>query len=172
MSIAAARQCRVALIGRQEMKETDVISRNDALSNDKPSALASLRVYENPQDIIQGSGLSIAEKRDILSSWASDARAVPDAPSLRRLDSGAVVSIRNILDALKVLDGLEYSKPRRVNLKQSWRRRQNISFRGWLSSEFRGRRNDDDDDPPPCPTVIAPLPGLPPFGAEAELEAA
>ena len=155
------------------MKETDVTSRNDGLSNEKLSVFAPQQLYENPEEIIHGSQLSIAEKRDILSSWASDARAVPDAPSLRRLDNGAVVSIRDILDALKVLDGFEYSKPRRINLKQSWRRRQNIGFRGWLPSELRGRRNDDDDDdPPPCPAVIAPLPGLPPFGAEAELEAA
>jgi len=120
------------------MKETDVIAKHDAFSNQKPLALASLRVYKNPQDIIQGSGLSIAEKRDILSSWASDARAVPDAPSLRRLDSGAVVAIREILDALQVLDGVEYSKPRRVNLKQSWRRRQTLVFAGGYRRSFAG----------------------------------
>ena len=39
--------------------------------------------------------------------------------------------------------------------------------------QWRHREDDDDDDdPPPCPAVIAPLPRLPPFGAEAELEAA
>ncbi len=46
-------------------------------------------------------------------------------------------------------------------------------FRPWLPALFwRRHRDDDDDDPPPCPAVITPFPRLPPFGAEAELEAA
>jgi len=44
----------------------------------------------------------------------------------------------------------------------------------WLPTVCRWGRddNDDDDDPPPCPAVIAPMPRLPPSGAEAELQAA
>jgi HSP20 family molecular chaperone IbpA len=41
-----------------------------------------------------------------------------------------------------------------------------------LTAEPRKDRSDDDDDPPPCPAVISPLPRLPPFGMQAELEAA
>jgi hypothetical protein len=154
------------------MKETDLFSRIYSSSDEKLSSLVPQPLHANPQEVLRDSSLSIAEKRNLLSSWASDARAIPDAPALRQLDSGAVVNIRDILSALQILDGFEYSKPRRLNSKKPWRRRQSMGFLGWLPSEFRGRRTDDDDDPPPCPAVIAPLPGLPPFGAEAELEAA
>ena len=154
------------------MKETDLFSRVYLSSDEKLSSLGLQPLHANPQEVLRDSSLSVAEKRNILSSWASDARAVPDAPALRRLDSGTVVNIRDILSALQTLDAFEYSQPRRLNSKKPWRRRQSMGFRGWLPSEFRGRRTDDDDDPPPCPAVIAPLPGLPPFGAEAELEAA
>ena len=44
------------------------------------------------------------EKKAVLASWISDARAVESAPSLRRLDSGAVVEVDAILRALVLLD--------------------------------------------------------------------
>jgi hypothetical protein len=44
--------------------------------------------------------LTTAEKKAVLASWISDARAVENAPSLRRLDSGAVVEVDAILHAL------------------------------------------------------------------------
>ena len=52
--------------------------------------------------------------------------------------------------------------------------RQSGSTRRQISKMFvwRRRDDDDDDDPPPCPAVIAPMPRLPRFGAEAALEAA
>ena len=52
--------------------------------------------------------------------------------------------------------------------------RQSGSTRRQMSKMFPWRRrdDDDDDDPPPCPAVIAPMPRLPRFGAEATLEAA
>jgi hypothetical protein len=49
--------------------------------------------------------LSLREKRAILSSWASDACAVESAPGLRRVPgSGQVVSVDEILEALRALD--------------------------------------------------------------------
>jgi hypothetical protein len=48
--------------------------------------------------------LTTAEKRAVLASWISDVRAVEDAPSLRWLDSGAVVEVDAILQALVSLD--------------------------------------------------------------------
>jgi hypothetical protein len=48
--------------------------------------------------------LSHAERRAILTSWASDARAVEDAPWLRRLDNGANIRLSEVLEALKALD--------------------------------------------------------------------
>ena len=65
---------------------------------------------------------------------------------------------------------LKIGGPIPEEFKAGWRR--DPSCR-WLPTMFRWRhRDDDDDDPSPCPAVIAPLPRLPLFGAEVELEAA
>ena len=46
-------------------------------------------IYTHPSDVTSNPKLTTAEKRAVLASWISDARAVENAPSLRRLDSGA-----------------------------------------------------------------------------------
>ena len=63
-------------------------------------------IYIHPDDVTSDPELTIAEKRAILASWISDARAVENAPALRRLESGAVVEVDAILQALGRLDGL------------------------------------------------------------------
>jgi hypothetical protein len=63
-----------------------------------PSSVAT--IYNHPTDVTSDATLTIAEKRAILVSWMSDARAVGDAPSVRRLDSGAVVPLDEIRQAL------------------------------------------------------------------------
>jgi hypothetical protein len=40
-------------------------------------------VFDHPKDVLADAGLSRAEKRAILASWASDAAAVASCPSLR-----------------------------------------------------------------------------------------
>ena len=50
------------------------------------------------------------------SSWISDARAIENAPSLRRLDSGAVVDVDAILQALGLLDAVRLPVPNREAL--------------------------------------------------------
>ena len=50
--------------------------------------------------------LTTAEKRAILSSWASDACAVESMPALRQiLGSGHAVKFDEVIDALQELDG-------------------------------------------------------------------
>jgi len=61
-------------------------------------------IYTVPVDVVADPKLTTADKRAILASWVSDARAVEDAPTLRRLDSGAVVEIAAVFDALRRLD--------------------------------------------------------------------
>src|ERR1700684_146639 len=61
-------------------------------------------IYIHPDDVAGDPDLPLAEKRALLASWISDARAVENAPSLRRLDSGAVVEVDAILRALVLLD--------------------------------------------------------------------
>ena len=71
-----------------------------------PSFFGPELPYSGPKELLAASELSIVEKRKILSSWASDARAVPDAPALRMVDNGQAVTIQEILEALKTLDEL------------------------------------------------------------------
>jgi hypothetical protein len=50
--------------------------------------------------------LDTSTKRVILASWASDACAVENLPNWRKLpDTGALVPLDEILDALRALDG-------------------------------------------------------------------
>lgn len=61
--------------------------------------------FEHPRDVVSHSGLTLAEKRAILASWASDASAIASCPSLRAPEGlKAPVSIDDILNALCALD--------------------------------------------------------------------
>ena len=63
-------------------------------------------VFEHPKDVVGHPGLTIAEKRAILASWASDASAITSCPSLRSpAGLKQPVSIDEILEALCELDG-------------------------------------------------------------------
>jgi hypothetical protein len=62
--------------------------------------------FEHPRDVVSHRGLSLAEKRAILASWASDASAIASCPSLRAPEGlKAPVTIDEILEALCALDG-------------------------------------------------------------------
>lgn len=91
--------------------------------------------HVHPDDVLEDAALRPEEKRSILASWASDANAVDDRPWLRQTDSGFQVPVREIMEALKRLDGR--TSPRRPGRRSS---------------------DDDDDDPPPTPAGA----GLPP----------
>jgi hypothetical protein len=61
--------------------------------------------FEHPRDVVSHPSLSLAEKRAILASWASDASAIASCPSLRAPGLlKAPVSIDDILEALCALD--------------------------------------------------------------------
>jgi hypothetical protein len=118
------------------------------------SALAKHRgaaIYTHPDDVTGDPNLTTGEKRAVLASWVSDARAIENAPSLRRLDSGAIVDVDTILQALALLD--EQAPDRRDDSEPLPPSRRTYSvISRWLS---RGGppngSNDDDDDPPPAP---------------------
>ena len=114
------------------------------------SALADrARVLGHPDDVLSASELTTAEKRELLAAWASDAHAVRDAPNLRQLDSGAVVSVDEVLGALRALDAASDAGGARAS--HSGRKRVRL-FRQW-----RGSARDDDDDPPPSPAAALPF---------------
>jgi hypothetical protein len=62
-------------------------------------------VYEHPRDVVADPHLTLAEKRAILASWASDASAIASCPALRAPEGlKGPVSIDDILEALSALD--------------------------------------------------------------------
>jgi hypothetical protein len=68
--------------------------------------LQPTRYFQHPRDVVRDDTLTTAEKRAILSSWASDASAVESMPALRQiLGSGRVVKFDEVIDALQELDG-------------------------------------------------------------------
>jgi len=63
-------------------------------------------VFSHPRDVVADPKLSLAEKRAILASWASDATAITYRPALRAPEGlQAPVLIDDILEALRGLDG-------------------------------------------------------------------
>ncbi|SFM58708.1 hypothetical protein [Methylobacterium pseudosasicola] len=70
-------------------------------------------VFRHPREVLSYPGLSRAEKRAILASWASDARAVESCPTLRCLPGcrAEPVPIDAILAALQALDGAAAPSP-------------------------------------------------------------
>ncbi|KQN73447.1 hypothetical protein [Devosia sp. Leaf64] len=114
-----------------------------------------------PVDILRDSSLTIAQKRAILASWASDARAVPDAPSLRKLDNGTTLDIDAILDALKQLDNEPVAaRPVQSGTARGLRHRRALG-RAVRQLGNSWRRDDNDDDPPPAPAAAG-IPRLTP----------
>jgi hypothetical protein len=72
--------------------------------------------FQNPDDVVKDPHLSFHDKREILSSWASDASAVQDEPHLRWL-LGTVepVPLDEVMAALKRLDAMEAGQDRRLH---------------------------------------------------------
>ncbi len=110
-----------------------------------------------PGDLLREPTLTTAEKREILASWASDARAVPNAPSLRQLETGEIINVDDVLKALRTLDtdgrGANEDAPAKL-LRPSFSRNKPRIVAKW-PTRTTPRRDFDDDDPPPCPATAA-----------------
>jgi hypothetical protein len=81
---------------------------NDHVDNviDLNAILHPGSVYDHPRDVVADAKLSIAEKRAILASWASDAAAVASNPALREIPgSRCLVTVDEVLQALAALAG-------------------------------------------------------------------
>jgi hypothetical protein len=69
-------------------------------------------VFNHPREVVRHPTLTLAEKRAILASWASDASAIASCPGLRAPDGlKAPVTIDEILAALCELDGRPWNPP-------------------------------------------------------------
>jgi hypothetical protein len=72
---------------------------------DLGALLHPANAFAHPSDVVRDTDLTINEKRAILASWASDACAVPSAPTLRVFSAATrPVTFDEIMDALRLLD--------------------------------------------------------------------
>jgi hypothetical protein len=86
-----------------------------------PQMEAALYLLGDPEEVIRHPRLSRAEKRALLASWASDAYAVENQPTQRRLDNGTVIPVERIISALKVLDEMpEWDTDYQVSGRSVW----------------------------------------------------
>ena len=61
--------------------------------------------FQRPDDVLKDPDLEASEKREILSSWASDACAVEGRPQLRWfIGSDVPVPLNEVLEALRRLE--------------------------------------------------------------------
>ena len=61
--------------------------------------------FDHPSDVLKDPALDLAEKRAILSSWASDASSVRDEPKLRwLLGTPEPIPLADVREALLRLD--------------------------------------------------------------------
>jgi len=61
--------------------------------------------FSNPRDVLKDPALNLAEKREVLASWASDASSVREEPALRwLLGTPEPVPLADVLEALAKLD--------------------------------------------------------------------
>jgi len=115
----------------------------------------------DPADVLNHPTMTAAAKRELLASWASDARALEDKPLLRQLPNGAVVPVKAILRALELLDQSEGRLPATTEPHFEWRapfsRRRSLGTASIGRSAARAPENDDDD-PSPCAPALWPAP--------------
>jgi hypothetical protein len=131
------------------------------------SSLSLVAALMHPDDVLSNLQLTRPQKREILASWASDARAVHDMPALRQLDNGAIVRVDDVLRALRILDDSAASGQYAAGLfRSSVRHQRRRPVSGPKIAPRPVSRDDDDDDPPPCPGVIARFPRSPLSGGE------
>ena len=62
------------------------------------------QAFQSPAQVVNDPDMTLAEKRAILASWASDACAVEASPELRQPPDGPTVKYDEIMDALRTLD--------------------------------------------------------------------
>jgi hypothetical protein len=130
---------------------------NSALKINEPrSEGVEARIWADPNYVLNDPAMTLAEKRALLASWASDARAVPNYPALRQLESGAFVTVDVVLEALKRLDDIEGRA--RPETSTVWPRKGHWSR---LGQRWRRYSRDDDDDDPFSPAPAMRPPRLP-----------
>src|SRR5207245_2181044 len=97
---------REAIAMSNDQKKIVSASAAEPLGAELERLLQPTCYFQHPRDVVRDAILTTAEKRAILSSWASDASAVESMPTLRHiLGSGHIVKFDELIDALQQLDG-------------------------------------------------------------------
>jgi hypothetical protein len=96
------------------------------------------KAFRHPLDVVRDADMTVAEKRSVLASWASDACAIESNPGLRAAATGSVVSYDDIIDAVQSLEGGQSSETVTYTFKRRQRRRR------W--SDWKGRRRNGPDN--------------------------
>jgi hypothetical protein len=89
---------------RRNCSPTKMTENNDPDRFDLTALLHPAQAFAHPSDVVNDCDLTLAEKRAILASWASDACAVEANPGLRRAPASATVLFDDIIAALRALD--------------------------------------------------------------------
>jgi hypothetical protein len=98
------------------------------------------RAFRHPLDVVRDTEMTVAEKRSVLASWASDACAIESNPALRATARGNVVNYDDIIDALQSLDAGQAADTVTYAFKRRQRRRR------WSDPKGRGRGGPDSGD--------------------------
>jgi hypothetical protein len=98
------------------------------------------RAFRHPLDVVRDADMTVAEKRSVLASWASDACAIESNPALRATATGNVVNYDDIIDALQSLDAGQSADTVTYAFKRRQRRRR------WSAWKGRGRGGADNGD--------------------------
>src|SRR5258707_9859640 len=93
---------REAIAMSNDQKKIVSASAAEPLGADLERLLQPTRYFQHPRDVVLDATLTAAEKRAILSSWASDACAVESMPALRQsLGPGHAVKLDERVKALR-----------------------------------------------------------------------
>jgi hypothetical protein len=79
--------------------------------------------FSHPRDVLKDPGLNLAEKRQVLASWASDASSVREEPSLRWLlgtpEPAPLADVQEALARLDLWEAAAESAPPRERKRPS-----------------------------------------------------
>ena len=93
------------------------------------------RAFRHPLEVVRDTDMTVAEKRSVHASWASDACAIESNPAQRATATGNVVNYDDIIDALDALQSLDAGQSADT-VTYAFKRRQRR--RRW--SDWKGRR--------------------------------
>jgi hypothetical protein len=106
---------------------------------DIDALLRPSNAFRHPLDVVRDPDMTVAEKRSVLASWASDACAIESNPALRERASGSIVNYDDIIDALQSLDGERSPDVVTYTFKRRQRRTR------WSRWKDSGGRSDNGD---------------------------